>query len=190
MKYFTPEMYVQGNEEDIDLDEHDDEWERRLETYGEQYQKIEAQLPQALQRFNREQCLHDADIFAPAVMGSISRELVLVAQQVNTLLPDTINTLAILIFTLDGEPSVTVPVESSHFHPTQPIWLYEEVSMPAPGKFVIEILVSDGRVIRIPFSDFRYHIAPLVLPAKTKVESRNGKVKPAQGKKKAVAKRR
>ena len=71
MKFFTPELYVQGNSSDDDLvDWVEEEWERRLKRYRRHYKKIEPQLPPMLRKFHDEQCLHDADVFAPALVQS------------------------------------------------------------------------------------------------------------------------
>ncbi len=62
MKYFTPELYVQGNSDDDDVvDFVEKEWERRNNRYRRHYKKIQSQLPETLRKFHDEQCLHDAD---------------------------------------------------------------------------------------------------------------------------------
>jgi hypothetical protein len=170
MKFFTPELYVQGNSNDDDVvDWVEAEWERRIKRYKRHYKKIEAQLPPMLRRFNDEQCLHDADVFAPAVLPRNApwngQEVVIVAQQTNTLVPEYINTLAILQYTITAAPVIETPLESPVFKTGRPHWLYEEVDVVEPGVFSHEILTSDGRVIKLLFSDFTYHIAPLCLPA-------------------------
>jgi hypothetical protein len=172
MKYFTPELYVQGNSDDDDaVDYVEKEWERRIKRYRRHYKKIEAQLPPMLRKFDVEQCLHDADVFAPALLPANAPwngpELVIVAQQINTVFPEYVNTLAILQYDITAPPVVEVPVESPVFYKEQPIWLYEEVDVVEPGVFSHEILISDGRVIKVLFRNFKYHIAPLCLPGKT-----------------------
>jgi hypothetical protein len=168
MKFFTPELFVQGNSSDDDLvDQVEAAWEEALERYDQHYRTFEAQLPVGMQRFCKEQCLHDADVFAPAVMPGPGNEVVIIAQQVNTLLPETLNTLAILRYTVTQEPTVEIPVVSNVFNDTQPIWLYDEVDVVGPGVFSHEILISNGRVVRVLFRDFRYEIARLVLPERS-----------------------
>src|SRR5947208_16889239 len=121
-----------------------------------------------LRRFHDEQSLHDANVFTPAVLtGSVPwkpPEVVIVAQQVNTLIPEFLNTLAILHYSITADPIVAVPLQAEAFHGSNPIWLYDEVDVVEPGVFSHEILVSDGRVIKLLFRDFNYHIAPLCLP--------------------------
>ena len=48
----------------------------------------------------------------------------------------------------------------------QPIWLYDEIDLVSPGVFSHSILVSNGLVVTIHFREFRYHIAPLLTPAR------------------------
>jgi hypothetical protein len=121
-----------------------------------------------LRKFHAEQCLHDADILAPALLPRSAPwkepEVVIVAQQINTLLPEFVNTLAILEYTITADPIVEVPFQADVFKNVRPIWLYEEVDLVGPGIFCHEILISDGRVIRLQFRDFNYHIARLCLP--------------------------
>ena len=170
MNYFTPELYVQGNSDDEDvLDQTEAAWEKAIKRYRRHYKKIEPHLPPELRKFHDEQCLHDADVFGPARMPLYSlpwnsRDVIIIAQQVNTLFPEFLNTLAILQYAVTAEPVVEVPVKSDVFHPGQPIWLYDEVDLVEPGVFSHEILISDGRVVKIQFREFRYQIAPLVLP--------------------------
>jgi hypothetical protein len=170
MKFFTPDLYVRFNsrDEDAALEAHE-EWERRIKRYQRRYKKIEPQLPPMLRKFHDEQCLHDADVFAPALLSGNAPwkppEVVIVAQQINTLFPEFVNTLAILQYTITTDPVIEVPVQSEVFNRVQPIWLYEEVDVVEPGIFSHEILISDGRVIKLLFRDFNYHIARLCLPA-------------------------
>ena len=52
MKYFTPELYAQGNSpDDAVVDQSEEEWERRIKRYRRHYKRIEAQLPPALARW-------------------------------------------------------------------------------------------------------------------------------------------
>jgi hypothetical protein len=170
MKFFPPELHVRFASADdaVALEAHE-EWERQVKRYNRHYKKIEAQLPLKLRLFHTEQCLHDADVFAPALLPRNApwngQEVVIVAQQINTLFPEFVNTLAILQYTITAPPVVEVPVQSPVFKKVQPIWLHDEVDIVEPGVFSHEILISDGRVIKLLFSDFTYHIAPLCLPA-------------------------
>jgi hypothetical protein len=139
MRFFTPELYVRGNSADDDVVEQIEEWEVAIRRYRRHFKKIEPHLPEALRRFADEQCLHDADVFAPALLpGSpFWREAVIIAQQINTLFPEYVNTLAILTYTVTADPVVEVPLKSQVFHATQPIWLYDEIDLIGPGEYTL-----------------------------------------------------
>jgi hypothetical protein len=168
MKYFTPELFVRGNSKDPDeVDQVEAEWERALKRYSRRYKKIEPHLPEGLRRFHSDQCLHDAEIMGPAQLSFYSlpwngKDVVLIAKQTNTLVPEYLNTLAILQYAVVEDTVVERPVDAEVFKTSRPIWLYDEVDLIQPGVFQHEILISDGRVVRIRFHDFRYHIARLL----------------------------
>lgn len=171
MKFYTPELYVRGNSrDDAVVDQSDEECERLEKKYKRYYKKIEPRLLPVLRRFHEEQCLHDADVFTPAQLPLnapwSSPEVVIFAQQVNTLYADYINTLAILHYKITAAPLIETPVDSPVFHKGRPHWIYDEIDIVEPGVFSHEILLSDGRVIKLLFRDFTYHIAPLCLPGK------------------------
>jgi hypothetical protein len=182
MKYFLPELYVQLNSPDDDLaDAAEEAIDRAGEQYNRRWAEIRSQFPPAAVRFAEEQNLHDADVFTPARFAGpdfpLGGDVVLVAQQVNTLYAEFINTLAFLCYTAVGEPRLEIPVRSPVFRAGQPIWLYDELDLVAPGVFTHRILLSDGRVVTINFRDFRYHIAGLL---GTDVLKALGSVLPAQ----------
>ncbi len=167
MKYFTPELYVRfGSLDDDTADAANDEWEEAIKRYEKHYKKIEELLPRDLQKFHKEQCLHDADFEGPVMIQPFSlpgspRFAMIAAKQINTLIPEFLNTTAVLFYEVTEDPVIERPVEAPVFRSTQPIWQYEEVDLIEPGLFSHEILVSDGRVIKIRFRDFHYSIVPL-----------------------------
>jgi hypothetical protein len=89
------------------------------------------------------------------------RYAVISAKQINTLVPEFLNTVAILFYEVTEDPVIARPVDAPVFRSAQPIWLYEEEDVIKPGLFEQQILVSDGRVIKIRFRDFHYSIVPL-----------------------------
>ncbi len=167
MKYFTPELYVRFNSHDDDVaDAADDEWEKQIKMYRKHYKRLERQLPEELRRFHNEQCLHDADVEGPLIVQPFSlpwspRYAVIAARQINTLIPEFLNTVAVLFYEVTDEPVIEKSVSAPVFRSVQPIWLYEEEDVIKPGLFEQEILISDGRVIKIRFRDFHYSIVPL-----------------------------
>jgi hypothetical protein len=172
MKYFTPELYVQGNSPDEDVaDAAHEAWERAIKRYRRHYKKIEPLLPESVQRFHQQRCLHDADVLGPAELTVPSlpwsaKDIVLVVQNENTLIPEDLHTLMFLRYAVVEEPRVEIPLPSSAFHDGQPIWLYDELDVLAPGDYSHEILLSNGRVITLRFQEFSLHVAKLVAPYK------------------------
>ena len=172
MKYFTPELYVQGQSLDDDVVNRTEEaWERASQRYRRRYGKIKSQLPEPLRKFHDEQCLHDADWCGIAQLSACtlprnSQDVTIIAAQENTLIPEFLNTLAILQYTVTAPPVIERPVESEVFSYVQPIWLYDEIDLIEPGVFSHSILVSNGLVVTIHFREFHYHIAPLLTPAR------------------------
>jgi hypothetical protein len=68
MKYFTPQLCARGNSDDPEvIDRVEDAWEDAIKRYDRHYKKIERQFPEAFRRFNKEQCLHDADFDGPVM---------------------------------------------------------------------------------------------------------------------------
>ncbi|HBI41687.1 MAG TPA: hypothetical protein DDY78_02385 [Planctomycetales bacterium] len=170
MKLFTLDLYAQINsgDEDVALAAHD-EWERRNKRSRRHYKKIEAQLPEALRKFCAEQCLHDADWNGIARLPGCtfpcnSQEIMIIACQENTLIPEFLNTFAILQYTITSAPVFERPVQAKVFSEVQPTWLYDEIDVVCPGVFSHSILISSGLVVTIHFRDFRYFIAPLLHP--------------------------
>ncbi len=170
MKYFLPELYVQLNSPDeAAADAAEEAIDRASQRYNRRWEEIKPLLPATVVRFYQELNLHDADVLTPARLTAATPlgnpgDVVLVAQQVNTLYAEYVNTLAFLHYVVSEVPHVEVPVRSNVFNRAQPIWMYDEFDVIDPGLFVHSILLSDGRVITIRFRDFCCHLAPLVAP--------------------------
>jgi len=171
MKYLTPELLLRFRSADPDVaDRATAEWEVALARYSRYYSRIKSKLPPSARRFHNECGLHDADVFAPALIPAKGRngrrrELVIVTQNINTLYAEHLNTLITLRYTLADDPVIETPLGTEPFDQAQPQWLYDEWSLLRPGVFCHSIFISDGRVIRIPCREFQYDVAPLVLPA-------------------------
>jgi hypothetical protein len=157
VKYFTPDLYVQCNSPDADeADRALSEWQRANKRYLRHYAKIKSQLPESFRFFHDNCCLHDADLFGPTWMNKPEsgrcKHVALVAQNINTLQPEYLNT-----------------------HPFglgQSIWLYDELNLVESGLYSHEIMVSDGRIIRLEFREFQLQITKLVEPSVLEVKRR------------------
>ena len=174
MKYFTPELYIQGQSHDDEvLDRTEEEWERRIKRYQRHYKGIEPRLPEALRKFHDEQCLHDADWCGiapwPVPMSASSAQgVAILARQDNTLVPQFINTLPILLYDVTAAPVIERPVEE-FFQDVRPVWLYDEIDLVGSGVCSHSILLSNGLVVTMQFREFSYYIAPLLDPGAKKL---------------------
>jgi hypothetical protein len=163
MKYLLPQLYVDFNSPDPSIaEEADAAFDQADALARRQWQEIKKYFPANVVRFAEEQLLHDADVLTPARLAN--GEIILVAQQANTLSADFLNTLIFLHYVPAKEPTVEIPVVSSVFNRTQPHWLWDEFDLVEPGVFTHSILISDGRVVTIYFRDFHYDLAELVAP--------------------------
>ena len=170
MKHLTSDLYVRINAaSDDEAEALYDQWERAGERLQRRFKKIESELPLALREFHNTQCLHDADWCGLAQMPTYTfpgnpQDVTIIARQENTLVPAFKHTLAILQYTVTAPPIVEKPVQAEVFSDIQPTWLYDEIDLVEPGVFSHSILVSNGLVVTILFREFRYHIAPLLIP--------------------------
>jgi hypothetical protein len=168
MKFFPPELYVRYCSPDPAVaSAAEDEWERAIRRCNRHYKKIKPELPESVRDFLDKQCLHDAEVFAPArlpqpALPGSREDVILVTQNVNTLIPASLNTLITLQYAVTEEPLVETPVASDVFHQANPIWLYDEFDVLENGVFSHEILLSTGRVLTIRFRAFRFQVASLV----------------------------
>jgi hypothetical protein len=167
MKFFLPEHYVRLHSPDEDVSD----WaERELEKASERYEqhlaRIKPRLPATVARFMEATSLHDAEVFAPARISQPigawqAGDVVLVTQQVNTLFPETLHTLAFLHYQGCEEVRIECPCPSDVFHPAQPTWLYDEFDVEPNGHFSHCILLTDGRMFHHRFRHFHWYFAPL-----------------------------
>jgi hypothetical protein len=170
MKYFTPELLLRFRSLDDEVaDAADDEWEQAIRRYRRHFKKIRPHLPEAVRKFHDEYCLHDAAVFGPARLSVHTvpwgfQDVVIVAQNRNTLFPEHRNTLMFLQYAATEEPVVETPLPAEKFPQGQPHWLYDEIDVIEPGVYSHEILLSDGRVIQLRFRELRFHLAKVVAP--------------------------
>ncbi|MBI3469102.1 MAG: hypothetical protein HY000_39360 [Planctomycetes bacterium] len=147
MKYFTPQLYVRFNSRDHEVASRaDDEWDRAEAEYMSRLQSFRAEMPESVRFIAFQFCLHDAEFLSLVE----SPESV----QVRVRKHDT-------VYVLDYHPTalaeVSVPCPSDVFSGCYPRWLYEEIDYLQRGKYSQEILLSDGRVIRIQFDRVEVH---------------------------------
>jgi hypothetical protein len=170
MRYFTPELLAEGNTADADaVAQVDEAWEEAAERYAQHLAAIEGSLPESLRSFHRDCCLHDAEVYGPAKImppngngTAAAGDVTLIARRGDACGPDATRALIILHYRALTDPIISRPTESEAFETSKPLWLYEEVDIVSPGVYSHEILLSDGRVVKIVFRDFYYEVAPVI----------------------------
>ena len=149
MRYFTPELYLRFNSPDEETaDLADEEWGTVAADYRSNLAAIRTQLPFEI-RTLAELGLHDA-------------ELIAIKEQREPLIQD-----AMAVLSLRNHESLTTvsyrlwdrisrkrAIRNWPFSNDRVHWLYDELDVAPgrrPGRFVHRILLSDGRVMVVPF---------------------------------------
>ena len=158
MKYFTPAILnrLQSDDEDVFASAHD-EWETAIVRYRRRWAKIKNEFPESVRRFKQARvCLHDAELLS---MGREGEALVMVLQP-----EPPAETITILTFTLDGEPTID-PAGLPGWESTDyAVWLYEEFDLDRQKRPQFEVLFSNGWSVKLRFHDFHYQIAQRLFP--------------------------
>jgi hypothetical protein len=145
MRYFTPERLVRlGNLDDRDafLAAHED-WERAVGEYQEQLRQIGPELPPGLRQLTGAVYLHDARVLDMWWGGR--------SQFTITLHPESDpSRLVVLSYSLSAPPEVKGGVLPESILSQPVAWLYDELDH-AGDRFTHDILLSDGREIRLHF---------------------------------------
>jgi hypothetical protein len=165
MKFFKPELFLRFNSSDEEeADRADEEWEVAIRAYRDHLDELREHLPtgvKALVNLN----LHDAEWLAldqhaghfysdrsePVPFAVESGIGILSLKQ-----GDRVISLFYLLW--DGIKKYR-PEDTWPFSKERPHWLFDEIdaiSMP-DGPFLHRILLSDGRVLEIPFVSCLIH---------------------------------
>jgi hypothetical protein len=159
MKYFTPELFLRGNSPDENTVQGVEEaWERAVGQYHRRLRKIGVGFPKGWHEFRGQHIrLHDAQVLSIAQEAGA---FVFVVQP--ECRPQTI---VLLTFTLDGEPSIdraALPGRESRAAVT---WLYEEFDIDRGGRCRFEVLLSNGWDVMLYFRDLHFVQGRAILPA-------------------------
>jgi hypothetical protein len=162
MRFFTPELYVRGNSPDDSVADHAAaEWEEALGRYQAHLAAIRGQLPERVRQLAEDVCLHDFELIqlqeelARLATTNLARERPTRLLVLNLRGRDrTIN----LFYLVPEAPEHKIPFREWPFQSGQTYWLYDEIDVSerpgaAPSEFVHRVLLSDGRVLTIPFTD-------------------------------------
>jgi hypothetical protein len=158
MKYFTPELYIRGNSEDADsLIGIERDWDKALERYERRRTSIKASFPENVQRFQESgPCLHDAELLQ---MFQEGEQFILELQP-----QDATTNIVILNFTLAQNPVIHTEALPEEIRSPRAFWLYEEFDIDRRGQYSFEVLLSNGWVASLKFSDFSFRIGQRVFP--------------------------
>ena len=157
MRFFTPDLYVRFNSSDEEeANEADGAWENAILEYRKHLDGIRDRLPSQVGKL-ADTCLHDAELLAydrvvepaslpphePMAILSIKREDGIVS----------------LIYILWDRIRESPPQRDWPFSKLRTHWLYDEVDtvLSQREKFLHRILLSDGRVLEIPFRSVVIH---------------------------------
>lgn len=167
LQFFTPDLYRRFNSpDDAIADRADADWELAIIAY-------KASLSPYLETMNdRVRTLAEGRSFHDAKLLSI-REAALDPR--SSLPPIALvsvadgGTITELVYILGGPFETTPPEADWPFSPSRVHWLYDEIQVrhPHPGlsPFLHAILLSDGRILSIPFVDVIIHSYAYPAPA-------------------------
>jgi hypothetical protein len=159
VRFINPDLLVRMNETDHDeeVERLDAEWEANGQAGRAHYEQIKEQLPPKLVEFTNTVCLHDAEWMGLNVSlssnGSHGPVAVINIRQNDDVLS--------LIYDLYEEPQLSAPIQAKMFSAgdEQLICLYDEVDLLNDVKFSHEILLSNGKIVRLVFFQFDFFVS-------------------------------
>lgn len=146
MRFFTPELYLRFNSEVEDIaDRANDDWETALCDYELHLKGLRKAMPASVSALTRID-LHDAEWVG---MDNGKNDAAWPKQlAIITLLKD--NILYSLIYQLVHPVVNSAQKNAWPFSSKSKHWLYDEIDSTPEG-YVHRILISDGRILEIPF---------------------------------------
>lgn len=175
MRFFTPELYVRFNSsDDEEADRANEAWETALSEYREHLDGLRDRMPSQVRKL-AELCLHDAELlaceqavephfpippFEPFGMPPFWSALAIVSAKQD-------DKIASLIYLLWDRIREYPSPEGWPFSKARTHWLYDEVDLASGqrGAFLHRVLLSDGRVLEIPFVSVFVQSLPMSPPA-------------------------
>ncbi len=152
MRFFTPDLLQQFNSPDPKrAADANEAWERAIVEYRRKLKRIRARLPEPVRGYLDEYCLHDAEVLglvrssAPVLTCSFKVVWLFIRQG---------DRFSVLKYHLTKDPVVEYPVFPESMCSEQARWLYDELDVLDREGFSHEILLSNGFLIRIVFSEF------------------------------------
>lgn len=158
MRFISPDLLVRINEEQSDDAERlYAEWESLGQAGRAYYAQIKERLPPKLVEFINTVCLHDAEWMGLNVSPSFDGRQAPVAV-INVRQNDQVLSL---IYDLHEQPQWSARIEASIFSADddQLICLYDEVDLLNDAMFSHEILLNNGRILRLVFFQFNFFVS-------------------------------
>ena len=163
-KFFTRELYVKFNSlNEQEADEADVEWERAVRDYRAHLASLAKRLPTDVEQLST-LCLHDAELIDAeelfltrlsdsAVVGVKLRE------------DDDLWRAYFILYSLFEEVREVAPPPKWPYPDAPFQWMYDEVDVSEGRRkrFIHRIMLSDGRVVVVPFT--HVNIRMLEIPA-------------------------
>jgi hypothetical protein len=149
MKYFTPELYLRFNSRDRTVAaKANEDWETAVEEYHKRLAKLGPRLVPNVRKLANSLCLHDAGYLGlrhPKIR-QLDHSIAVLASQKEA-------TVFLLVYTLAEEPQVHEAKPHWRFSKKQVHWLYDEFDIDSHGNQQHEILLSNGKIIKLRFRD-------------------------------------
>lgn len=155
MRFFTPDLYLRSNSPDDRVaDEANAEWDGAIEAYRKDLAGLREQLPPAVQKL-ADACFHDAELFdagdeveampawPPGPYWTAYSMMFLRRRDEGIM----------LVYRLWDAVRQYAASEDWPFSKEQVYWLFDEIAgeSGAPRTYWHRVLLSDGRVLEIPF---------------------------------------
>jgi hypothetical protein len=175
MKYFRPDRLakLQDRSDEGSFLAALAEWERNVDRYKKQLQKVHRELPADLKQLLDTVPLHDARVLDMWWGGRSQFTITLHAQSAPS-------HLVVLTYSLLEEPTVEKDVLPARVRSETTAWLYDELEFGGDTKrgqatFLHHILLSDGREIRLRFRNVTVKrpvpLVPVIGPVLAKVDA-------------------
>lgn len=159
MKFFTPELYLRGNSlNNAETDQAEADWERAIQSYEVHRESVLAGANDSVKELASNVCLHDASLLCiktdsanDASVGNPS------PVRVASIALKSGANFTVLNYILWDQVTESARGTEWPFSPKSVCWLYDEIDrenlLGTPSGYWHRILLSDGRVLAVPFQD-------------------------------------
>jgi hypothetical protein len=160
MQFFTPELYLRYNSpDDTVADGADEAWERVLSDYRTHLTSFAEQMIPRVKELAESLCLHDAELLSlqEDIPGPLNLSPFRSPFSVAAIALGTDGKIINLLYFLWGKVAQSRAPKNWPFSQLRIHWLYDEIDLERRQLYGPlywhRILLSDGRVVSIPFLD-------------------------------------